>query len=106
MSHGLRVWGPDSTLQMDESTFTVRVVLSQVVTFGSAAAVQSFSVPGCTPSNAVAIVIPNGSYSDGARQFEPALGDGVVTVANYLRNWPYGAQNATGSMRLLVMRFN
>ncbi len=104
MSFGMRTWGADGALQMDENSFTIRVVLSQVVTFGGTRVVQSFSVPGCTPDNSNAVVIPIGTYTDNDHQFEVLVGNGVVEVANWMRNFA-GTYTASGSMRLIVMRF-
>jgi len=105
MPYGMRIWGPDGTLQLDENSFTLRVVLSQVVTFSGTRQVQTFSVPGCGPDNASAVVIPIGNYGRNDFQFEVALGSGVVEVANWMRTWSPGTYTASGSMRLLVMRF-
>lgn len=106
MSYGVRVWGPDGALQLDENSFTIRVVLSTLVTFsGSAKTNQDFSVPGVGPGNGVAIVVPNGPYDDFQRQFETELVDGVARVYNHTRT--YGSSTvAAGTMRLIVMRFN
>ena len=106
MSYGVRVWGADGALQLDENTFTIRVALSSLVTFAnSTKSSQDFAVPGVGPGNGVAIVIPNGAYDDLQRQFETELLDGVARVYNYTRT--YGSSTSTGgTMRLLVMRFN
>lgn len=105
MSFGIRIFDEKGVLLLDENSFTFRVVLSQVVTFSGVRAVQSFSVPGCTPDNANAIVIPLGTYTTNDRQFEVTMGSGVVEVANWMRNWSPGKFTASGSMRLIVMRF-
>lgn len=104
MSFGMRTWGPDGALQLDENSFTIRIVLSQVVTFTNVRSVQTFTTPGCTPDNANAVVIPLGTYTSNDRQFEVSVGDGFVEVANWMRNYA-GTNTASGSMRLLVMRF-
>lgn len=107
MSFGMRIWGDDGRLQLDENSFTMRVVRSEVVSFGSSREIRSFSVHGCHPGNAIAIVIPLGafnSYLD--RQFETEMGNDVAYVANYMRYWEGGRHTSTGSMRLIVMRFN
>lgn len=107
MSYGMRIWGEDGQLQIDEGSFTLRVVLSQVVTFGAHREVRAFPVPGCHPGNAVAIVIPLGPYDHAhARQFETQMNHEQAEVANYMRYWGEGPHTASGSMRLLVMRFN
>lgn len=106
MAYGMRVWGADGALQLDENSFTMRVVLSQVVTFTATRQVQSFSVPGCNPNNSNAVVVPIGNYTTNDRQFEVAMGTDVVEVANWMRNWAPGTYTASGSMRLIVMRFS
>lgn len=107
MSFGMRIWGEDGQLQIDEGSFTMRVVLSEVVTFGAQREVRAFSVPGCHPGNAVAIVIPLGHYDPAhARQFETQMNHEQAEVANFMRYWEHGRHTASGSMRLMVMRFN
>ena len=51
MSFGIRIWGADGALQVDENSFTIRIVLSIVVTFGTTRVVQTFAAPGCTTAN-------------------------------------------------------
>lgn len=107
MSHGMRVWGGDGVLQIDENSFTMRIVLSTLVSFGVGAGKtnQDFSVPGCDTSNSVAIVIPVGPYSEGSdRQFETEMLSGVARVYNYTRTFA-ASLIASGTMRLMVIRF-
>lgn len=109
MSFGLATWGSDGALQIDPTSFTMRVVLSALVSFptnpSSAKASQDFSVPGITPNNGTATVIPIGAYS-GATQFETEVLNDVVRVYNWNRGFPAGTWTATaGTMRLLVIRF-
>lgn len=106
MSNGMRVWGADAALQLDENSFTIRVVLSTLVTFsGTTKTSQDFAVPGVGPGNGVAIVIPAGAYDGNQRQHETELVDGIARVYNHTRT--YGASTvSTGTMRLLVMRFS
>ncbi|WP_257109827.1 hypothetical protein [Pseudomonas alliivorans] len=107
MSFGMRIWGEGGQLQVDENSFTVRVVFTDVVTFTSQREIRAYSVPGCHPGNAAAIVIPLGTYDAwSARQFETQVNHDVVEVANYMRHWSSGRNTAQGSMRLIVMRFN
>ncbi|BBI41501.1 hypothetical protein ALP64_201687 [Pseudomonas syringae pv. actinidiae] len=106
MSNGMMVWGADSALQLDETSFTIRVVLSTLVTFsGAAKTSQDFAVPGVGPGNGVAIVIPSGTYDNNQRQHETELVDGVARVYNHTRT--YGSSTvSSGTMRLIVMRFS
>lgn len=104
MSFGMRVWGGDGTPQLDENSFTIRVVLSTLVTFSGGKSSQDFSVPGVDASNGVAFVIPNGPYNDRDRQFETELLSGVARVYNHTRTYE-ASLIAAGTMRLIVMRF-
>ena len=106
MSYGLRICGADGALQLDENSFTIRVVLSTLVTFSKAAkTTQDFSVPGVGPGNGAVIVVPIGTYSTADLQFETELLDGVARVYNYTRTFA-ASTIASGTMRLIVMRFN
>lgn len=109
MAYGMRIWGADGALQLDENSFTMRVVLSTIVTFSGGKEIKEFSVPGCTASNSVAVCVPIGSYQtnvSGVYQFETEMADNVARVYNYLRNYPSGIQaNGTPGQRLLVIRF-
>lgn len=105
MSFGMRIWGADSALQLDENSFTIRVVLSTLVTFSGGKSSQDFSVPGVDSANGVAIVVPIGEYDDRQRQFETELLDGVARVYNHTRTYA-ASLIASGTMRLIVMRFN
>ena len=44
MSYGMRIWGGDGSLQIDENSFTMRVVLSTLVSFTNAAKTNQDSV--------------------------------------------------------------
>ncbi|MEE5149476.1 hypothetical protein V2J73_02735 [Pseudomonas alliivorans] len=102
----MAVWGADGALQLDESSFTIRVVLSTLVTFsGSAKTSQDFAVPGVGPGNGVAIVIPVGAYDSNQRQHETELIDGIARVYNYTRTYDFSTVSS-GTMRLIVMRFS
>jgi hypothetical protein len=104
-AYGVRIWGADGALQLDENSFTIRVVLSTLVTFPvGPKSSQDFSVPGVGPGNGTAIVIPNGTYNVNQMQFETEMLDGVARVYNHTRT--YAASNvSSGTMRLIVMRW-
>ena len=104
MAYGMRIWGPDGAIQLDENSFTVRLALSTLVTFNNIKGTQDFSVPGCNPNNSVAFVVPIGAVVSSQRQFETEMLDGVVRVYNYTRTFE-ASSVATGTMRLLVSRF-
>ncbi|MFJ7281848.1 hypothetical protein [Pseudomonas sp. NPDC099000] len=102
----MRIWGADGTLQVDENSFTMRVVLSTQVTFATAGkGNQDFAVPGCDASNSVAIVIPVGPYNEAASwQFETEMLSGVARVYNHTRTFATSL-STSGTMRLMVIRF-
>lgn len=104
MSYGMRIWGGDGALQLDENSFTVRLVLSVSVTFNATKGYQDFSVPGCNSSNATAFVVPSSPVSTSDRQFETEMLDGVARVYNYTRTFD-ASSLSTGTMRLFVVRF-
>ena len=107
MSHGMRVWGGNGVLQIDENSFTMRIVLSTLVTFavGVGKTNLDFAVPGSDASNSVAIVIPTGPYDEAsARQFETEMLSGVARVYNHTRTFA-ASLIANGTMRLMVIRF-
>lgn len=105
MSFGMRVWGGDGSLQVSESSFTMRVVYSGIVTGSNAATYQTISVPGLTPENGTAFVVPIGSYTDANKQLETEVVSGAVNVYSYIkgREQYSGVTNVT--MRLIVIRF-
>lgn len=102
----MRIWGADGALQVDENSFTMRVVLSTLVYFAnSTKANQDFSAPGSDASNSVAIVIPIGPYNEASSfQFETEMLSGVARVYNYTRTFA-ASLSTSGTMRLMVIRF-
>jgi len=106
MSYGIRVWGADGALQLDENSFTIRIVASFLVTFsGSTREVQNFPVPGINTANAMAVLVPIGSYDERALQHEAQLVDGAVNVYNYIYGNTAINNISRGTMRLMVVRF-
>lgn len=107
MAYGMRVWGADGALQLDENSFTMRAAATYLVTFsGATKQSQTFSAPGCNTSNSVAILVPIGSYDNLARQHEAAMQDnGTVIVYNYMTGNSAITNVSSGTMRLIVVRF-
>lgn len=110
MSYGMRVWGPTGLLELDESSFTVRVVYSEIVQ-GSGQSVRSryISIPGIDSSTHSAVCIPVAAYDTSGQswtaiQYTPMVGAGGVTV--FYGN-PATSTGPLGSspQRLLVMRY-
>lgn len=114
MSYGARVWGPTGLLELDENSFTVRVIYSGLVT-RSANNYVDVVVPGCDPATCSAVCIPIGPYPQdpnaqnfAAIQQEPQVLNGAVTV--WFVNRTFVGQNpppapATATQRLIVMRY-
>lgn len=111
MTYGVRVWGPTGLLELDENSFTVRVVYSEIVQAGIPAPGRTryVSIPGIDPSTHSAVCIPIAAYdtsgqSNYAIQYTPVVGSGGVTI--YFGN-PATSTGPIGlsPQRLLVMRF-
>jgi hypothetical protein len=105
MSYGMRIWGADGALQLSEDSFTMRVVYSAVVSLTNAKEMQTFSVPGLTPSNGTAFVIPIGSYAEYDTQYETEVINDAVRVYNYNRGFGGAWYSSVKSMRLIAVRF-
>lgn len=111
MSHGMRVWGADGTLELDETSFTVRIVYSAIVQAGVPAPGRTryISIPGITPVTHSAVCVPVSAYPTDAQdirgiQYTPIVGAGGVTVyfgQPNVSNGPIGI----AQQRLLVMRY-
>jgi hypothetical protein len=103
----MRIYGADGALQIDENSFTLRIAASYLVTFsGGTKQSQTFSAPGCTTANAVAVLVPVAAYNAQSRQHKAVLADnGTVTVYNYLTDNPAIPNISNGTMRLMIVRF-
>lgn len=104
MSYGVRMWGADGALQFDTGTATWRIVHSQLVSFTPGKQTQQFVLPGCTPANTVALVLPIAVPTDSDRQLETEVGSGIVYVRNFINGYA-GEFFSITTMRLLVMRW-
>jgi hypothetical protein len=115
MTYGVRTWGPTGLLELDESSFTVRVIHSSIVTRGppisSGPRNVYIAIPGVEPSTHSAICIPSGAYPKDpnaqnpyAAQFEPQVVSGGVYVW-FGNRYFTDSDMALGSQRLLVMRY-
>lgn len=109
MIGGLRIWGANNALELDEHSFTVMVTYSAVITrVAGEDRTRFISIPGVSPSIHTAVFVPVTDYrTDGqsgtAIQYIPIVNSGGVTVY-------FGQPNTNGPMgfgtpqRLLVMR--
>ena len=110
MNYGIRVWGPTGLLELDENSFTVRIVYSAIVQRVAGENRSRFiSVPGIIPSTHSAVCIPIGSYDTSAQslyaiQYTPRVSTGGVTI--FFGN-PATSTGPLGlsAQRLLVMRY-
>ncbi|ELS43273.1 hypothetical protein [Pseudomonas syringae] len=113
MAFGLRTFGADGALQINEKSFTMRVVFTTVVDNSGWTADGTFSGSGYKQwaadgnvNNCTACLIPIGSFNDITTQYETEMINGVVRVYNYNRGFPAGkVVSSATSMRLLVVRF-
>ncbi|TWC27728.1 MULTISPECIES: hypothetical protein [unclassified Pseudomonas] len=107
MSHGVRIWSAEGALQLDENSFTMRVVYSGLVTGSNTVAYQTVPVPGLTPENGAAFVVPIGSYNQVQdKQLETEVIAGAVRVYSYIRGREQYSNKTGVTMRLIVIRFS
>lgn len=109
MSFGLNIWSPSGALEFDMSTVTYRIVLSVLVSYvGEGRSTKTFPAPGCTQSNSVCFMLPINNNNDDSlatnRQLECEMGNGVVSVRNFLGQRPNDSISQS-TMRLIVMRW-
>lgn len=109
MAHGMRIWGANGQLQLDETSFTVRVVYSVLIVRASGEnRTRYYSIPGVDPSTHSAVCVPIAAYSTTAQsyasiQYTPVVNSGGVTIyfgCPATQTGPMG----TSTQRLLVMR--
>ncbi len=112
MSFGMRIWGPTGFLELDENSFTVRVVYSAVVQSGqpSPGYTRYISIPGVDPSTHSAVCVPIANYATGADsmysiQYIPILSSGGVTIYFGQPGAPSGSSLGLAAQRLIVMRY-
>ena len=108
MSFGMRIWGADGALQLDETSFTVRVIYSALVP-KTAGRFVDIPIPGVTPSKDSCVCIPISPYSTSGQgidaiAFIPYVYEGYVRV---FFGSPAATTGPTGitTQRLLVMRY-
>lgn len=115
MSYGIRIFDQAGNLQLDESSFTVRIIHSSLITKSppniSGPENVFVAVSGVDPSTHNAVCIPVGAYPKDpnaqdsyAVQFEPQVVVGGVYVWFRNRSQP-GSTMGLGTQRLLVMRY-
>lgn len=110
MNYGVRVWGPTGFLELDENSFTVRIIYSAIVQSGGGQGRSRFiAIAGVAPATHSAVCIPIAAYDTTAQlqtaiQYSPIVGNGGVTV---YYGYPGRDTGPIGlsPQRLLVMRF-
>lgn len=110
MSFGVRVWGPTGLLELDENSFTVRIVYSAIVQSGGGQGRSRFiSISGASPATHSAVCVPIAAYDTSAQlqtaiQYTPIVSSGGVTV---YYGYPGKDSGPIGlsPQRLLVMRY-
>lgn len=106
MSHGVRTWSENGTLQMDTDSFTYQVLHSQTYTL-SLGQVITVSIPGFDPAKCVAVILPTApapnTYSYSSMPFM-SVGVGSVTVRSKHPEEP-GNIGSNIPFRLLVTRY-
>lgn len=108
MTFGMRIKGPTGVVELDETSFTMRVVYSEIITPQTwGAKFIDISIPGITPQNAAAFPTPiqavNSLYD---AQVEPEILNGVVRVWRTIKGDPYNTSAITTTrQRLTVVRF-
>lgn len=112
MSSGMRIWGPTGSLELDENSFTVRVIHSEIVQAGQPAPgyTRYISIPGVDPSTHSAVCVPVANYDTGATsmyaiQYTPILSAGGVTIYFGQPGAPSGSSLGLAPQRLIVMRY-
>ncbi|WP_321144386.1 hypothetical protein [Pseudomonas extremaustralis] len=112
MSFGMRIWGPTGFLELDENSFTVRVVYSALVQRSSGEARTRFiAVSGVDPSTHSAVCMPVDNYgTDGLDQrniqYTPIVTSGGVVLYFGQPGAPEGApMGVLRDQRLMVVRY-
>lgn len=116
MTTGIRIWGANGALQLDENSFTVRVVYSTLVTRNPERPNSTrnvfISIPELTLESYTAVCVPNISFSgdpsgQDARNsmFDAQIVQGGVIVWFANRALQTSGAFGVGTQRLLVMRY-
>lgn len=107
MSYGLQIWDESGNVTLDETSFTMRVVYSGIVTGSNSVSYQTISVPGLTPTNGTAFVVPIGNYNvNSDKQLETQVLTDAVRVYSYIRGREQYSNTTGTAMRLIVIRFS
>jgi hypothetical protein len=107
MSFGLEIRDENGNVTLDPSSFTMRVVYSGVVKGSNSKNYQTISVPGLTPTNGTAFVVPIGNYNVNVdMQLETEVIANAVRVYSFIRGRAQYSMTTQSTMRLIVIRFS
>ena len=116
MSVGMRIWGADGALQLDENSFTVRIVYSQIITIQTGQGrYVDLAIPGypdVNPTTYSAVCVPIAPYEVSGQRtpitYTPIIYPGPPGYVRVYLGAPGGTGSApigTTPQRLLVMRY-
>lgn len=111
MIYGVRAWGPDGLLELDENSFTVRIVYTAVVQKAPGEnRTRYIAIPGIAPETHSAVCFPAGSYDTTAQnfasiQYTPIISNGGLTLHFGHPGSREGAPLGIGAQRLMVVRY-
>lgn len=108
MSSGIRIWGAAGNLELDENSFTVRVVYSALIPYSGGRFIN-ISIPEVESTNYTAVCVPVVPYSTDAQSisaiaFSAVISNGVVSVFFGNPSTNTGPVGIT-TQRLIVMRW-
>lgn len=111
MSFGMRIWGATGALELDETSFTVRLAHTSLVQKAAGEDRTRFiSIPGISPATHSAVCFPVNFYDPSNQtyyniQYIPIVSVGGVTIYFGQPGTNASAPNGIGLQRLMVMRY-
>lgn len=108
MSSGMRIWGATGNLELDETSFTVRVAYSALIPKSPGRFVD-IAIQEVEPDRYSAVCVPIAPYNTSG-QFRDAIGFIPEVYPGFVRVWFGNRQSndgplGTATQRLLVMRY-
>lgn len=107
MTYGVRTWTATAEIEMDTDSFTYQVLHNQVYKL-STNAVITVPVPGFSPANCVAAILPTqvstGNYASNAMPYQ-TVANGTIVIRSRHPNEPFSEGGSLIQFRLLVMRY-
>lgn len=107
MTYGVRTWTESGAIEMDTDSFTYQVLHNQVYQL-TTNAVITVPVPGFSPANCVAAILPTqaptGDYASNAMPYQ-TVENGTIVIQSRHPNEPFPEGGSLIQFRLLVMRY-